>query len=184
MNFNLKLWSLSLLLLIVSVAFETKILAGDRTVSIEDSCRIGKDGQEIEAFRKIIHRVTMPLNGSSTHDHLTFFHDGASKDCTACIEIDHPELTPIDSSYLKPSLVAVKPQASTSFAVATTVKPNSKDLATKDRDLLADNRRKQMFEYNLGRLHEAESIKGFYLGAAIACGGIILIEAAKFARSR
>jgi hypothetical protein len=197
MNFKLKLWSLSLLLLIASISFEAKILAGDRTVAIEDSCMIGKDGKEIEASRKTIHRVTMPLKGPSTKNHLTFFHDGAPKSCTVCIIMDHPELAPIEPSCFKPAskvtaAVAIKPQAG---AVATTAKPNSKDLATKDRDLLADNRRKQMFDYNLGRFHQAEMDRESCLkAAAIVGGGIIfvsvvrvvkeVVEAAKSARSR
>lgn len=51
MNFKLKLWTLNLLLFIASIFFETKILASNRTVAIEDSCKIGPDSKEIEASR-------------------------------------------------------------------------------------------------------------------------------------
>lgn len=62
--------------------------------------------------------------------------------------------------------------------------------APKKIDWRAKYKQTQMFEYNLGRLHQAESDQKFYLRAAIAGGCCIFVsgavkilaEAAKSAR--
>lgn len=178
---KLKLLSLGLLFILASSGL---VVCGERVVTVEDSCQIGKDGREIEASRKTIHRVTIPLN-SNNHDHLTFFHDGAPKDCED--EICKPKPVPVSTAAGTSNKTAVaKPQAGSS---ATGSKPDSEardreELLARQRKWLADVRNHQMFEYNLGRLHELEREEKFYLGVAIGGGIIMLVEVAKAIRAK
>lgn len=168
---KLKLLSLGLLFILASSSL---VVCQEKVITVEDSCRIGKDGREIEASRKIIHRVTIPLN-SNNHDHLTFFHDGAPKDCED--EICKPKPVPVSTAASTSNKTAVaKPQAG---SLATDSESDSKDRERKYKKLMAENRRRQMFDYNLGRLHAGLENEKFYLGAAIAGGGIVLVGIVK-----
>lgn len=173
---KLKLLSLGLLFILASSGL---VVCQEKVITVEDSCRIGKDGREIEASRKTIHRVTIPLN-SNNHDHLTFFHDGAPKDCED--EICKPKPVPVSTAASTSNKTAVaKPQAG---SLATDSESDSKDRERKYKKFLAAHKRSQMFEYNLGRYDEAESEKKFYLGAAIGGGAIMLIEVVRSIRAK